>query len=319
MANIVITEKCNLNCSYCFANDIVNKEIKEISQEDFIKAIEFIKGEKKDCTVGIIGGEPLLHPNFDGLMEILCQDDNITNVHIFTNGILIDKYIDQLQDSKFSFLINVNNPEVIGKTNYERIRKNIALLKTAFNKSDRITLGLNIYGIDLDYSYYLNLIDEFGFKHARISIVVEKNNVNALSRFQKYNQTVFNLIKELWKRKILFRFDCNYPPNCAWDKTQQLKIELIQQNLESWGVNLDRACCKPVIDILPDLYAIRCFGLSKSSRVRIKDFSTITQLYDYYVQEFDSKVFESCPYELCQTCDQFLNKKCHAGCLSNRF
>lgn len=38
MANIMMTDACNLNCPYCFANEFVNKNKNEITEEAFDKA-----------------------------------------------------------------------------------------------------------------------------------------------------------------------------------------------------------------------------------------------------------------------------------------
>lgn len=41
MASIVLTDKCNLKCSYCFANEFTNKNFNEITIENFKKAVDF--------------------------------------------------------------------------------------------------------------------------------------------------------------------------------------------------------------------------------------------------------------------------------------
>lgn len=42
MANIMMTDVCNLRCPYCFANEFVNKDTNEISEENFNRAVDFI-------------------------------------------------------------------------------------------------------------------------------------------------------------------------------------------------------------------------------------------------------------------------------------
>ena len=62
MANIMLTDSCNLRCPYCFANEFVGGGKNEISEEAFEKAARFILGDGKQSFVGLIGGEPLTHP-----------------------------------------------------------------------------------------------------------------------------------------------------------------------------------------------------------------------------------------------------------------
>ena len=61
MANIMINEICNLRCPYCFADEFVNKNPKEMSMEDFDTALNFALSSGYDERIGLIGGEPTLH------------------------------------------------------------------------------------------------------------------------------------------------------------------------------------------------------------------------------------------------------------------
>jgi len=82
--NILLTNSCNRGCKYCFAIERISHqtpdaspprpphEAREISTENFMKAIRFAKksGQK---VVGILGGEPSLHTHFTDLLQ-LCWD-----------------------------------------------------------------------------------------------------------------------------------------------------------------------------------------------------------------------------------------------------
>ncbi|MCL2227567.1 MAG: radical SAM protein, partial [Oscillospiraceae bacterium] len=65
MANIMVTEACNLRCPYCFAEEFVNHSPKEMSVEDFRIALNFALSDPDDKQVGIIGGEPLLYSHIE--------------------------------------------------------------------------------------------------------------------------------------------------------------------------------------------------------------------------------------------------------------
>ena len=71
MANIMMTDVCNLRCPYCFANEFVNKDRNEISEEAFDKAVDFIVGDGSHSSVGLIGGEPTIHSNFEYLVTFM--------------------------------------------------------------------------------------------------------------------------------------------------------------------------------------------------------------------------------------------------------
>lgn len=82
---IEITNRCNLNCSFCSKS---NREKKDITVSQF----ETIINKVKDYTNYIylhIKGEPLLHPNLEEILNI-CSKNSI-KVNITTNGININK------------------------------------------------------------------------------------------------------------------------------------------------------------------------------------------------------------------------------------
>lgn len=103
---ISLTENCNLRCKYCFVNKIVNDK-KNISEQLFIEAINYLIDNNVQPRVQYFGGEPLLR------MELIClghkmlekakQDARIQgfNEEIVTNGTL-------LTEDKIEFFINNN-------------------------------------------------------------------------------------------------------------------------------------------------------------------------------------------------------------------
>ena len=138
MPNIMLTYGCNLKCTYCFANEFVNKKSSYISEENFQKAIDFLTRE--DVTrIGIIGGEPTLHSQFKNFLEYLINNRRVGEATIYTNGILLDRFINQVISPKFRLLVNCNSPKEIGNEQYEKLRNN---LNTLINEHYMSTLYL---------------------------------------------------------------------------------------------------------------------------------------------------------------------------------
>ena len=119
VANLMITKRCNLQCTYCFANEFVNKKNTDISLENFEKALDFIATDGSG-RVGLIGGEPLIHDKFKDIMEKLIYDNRFERIVIYTNGLLIDKYINQF-DEKESILSGITPDDTNPQINFERI------------------------------------------------------------------------------------------------------------------------------------------------------------------------------------------------------
>ena len=158
MPNIMLTYNCNLNCPYCFANELVKSSNANITLENYVLALDFIR-KTIGNTLGLIGGEPLLHPEFSQMLEIACSASEISKVVVFTNGILLDRYADIFKSTKTHVLINCNSPEDIGVNNFNMLRSNIRYLSKDKGIRERLRLGVNLYSTTKDYSYIFELLD----------------------------------------------------------------------------------------------------------------------------------------------------------------
>lgn len=187
MPNIMLTYLCNLKCPYCFANEFVNRESNRISIENFAKAIDFLtKGGP--TRVGLIGGEPTLHPELKAILEMLIGNRHITEATLYTNGLLVDRYINQLVTPKFRLLVNCNSPKDIGEQNFEKLWNNLDMLVNHYYMRDRINLGVNLYNDKFDYSYIVDLLKMCGLHRVRISLTVPDfgvcGNIDAIDFFK---------------------------------------------------------------------------------------------------------------------------------------
>jgi len=322
MANIAITEICNLSCPYCFANEFVNKKGIEITIGDFQKALTFsLSSKQSKGHLGIIGGEPTIHSKFNEILSLLLHDNRVREATIFTNGIRLDQSFDLISDDKFALLINLNSPKITGESHYSKIINNLDVLINEYNKK-HITMGINIYKTDQNIDYFIKTLNKFKLKSARLSITVENtiDKGTAFSRLISFKDIVYQLYVRLSYLGIQVIFDCNKLPNCAWSETEKKKITLFQANNhnERQGINLKYDLCNPVIDILPDLKAIRCFGLSKHSKVNISDFTNLDELTEYYTKNFDKPLSEIASTYECIKCNMFIDHQCYGGCLLNK-
>ena len=327
MPNIVLTYKCNLKCPYCFANEFVNKEDKFITLDNFQKALEFIK-RNNTMHLGLIGGEPLLHPEFSKILKIIKNDNKIKKCIIYTNGLLIKNYIDIIKNDKFCLLINCNSPEDIGEKNYNTILENINIcIKNKKNYIEKVVPGINIYKKNYDYSFIINILKKYKFKQLRISITVPNSKdckkETSLKSFNDNKKMVLDLIKEAEKINVLPFFDCNNLPVCLLTEEEIKYFEQLKNKYKN-DINknkvifnlLSKSMCKPVIDILPDLNVIRCFGTSNISKADIKKFDNIRNIEKYYTNKLDALGINIPTYNECNKCSEFHESKCLSGCLS---
>ena len=326
MANIMMTDACNLHCPYCFANEFVNKDKNEISEEAFNKAVDFIVNDGSHSSVGLIGGEPTVHSRFDYFMRKLLVDERVKGVMVYTNGILMDHFWNVLCHPKTHLLINCNPPEDIGEKQYMRLCDNLKILIEEKLCKERVTLGINMYQNDFEYQYILDLLEKFQFHHVRISITVpnldKKRNTDVHSYFITMKQRMFEFFHELLKCEIIPNFDCNKIPSCLitendLDQFKQylnnpfIKGHIVQSNIISNEVH-----CMPVIDIRQDLTAVRCFGLSAWTKERIEDYAGIKELENYYLRTVDAFAYNTVYGQECTDCHLRKVMKCSGGCLA---
>ena len=67
MPNISLSSRCNLHCPYCFAHETMGAGSGDITLENFDAALEFLT-RTGPVNIGLIGGEPTLHPHFDEIV-----------------------------------------------------------------------------------------------------------------------------------------------------------------------------------------------------------------------------------------------------------
>lgn len=326
MANIMMTDVCNLHCPYCFANEFVNKERNEISDEAFQKAVDFILGDASHSSVGLIGGEPTTHAHFDALMRKLLLDNRAKAVVVYTNGILIDRFWDVICHPKTHLLINCNPPQDIGEKNFQKLSDNLHILINQKLCKDRVTLGINMYRPDFEYDYLLRLLKEFSFNHVRVSITVpnleDDRNMDARVYFEEMKPRMFEFFHALFKHNIIPNFDCNKIPSCLIKEKEleafrpYLQNSFIAQHIGKSNVASTEVHCNPVIDIRQDLTAVRCFGLSSCTKQNIENFTGIHELQNYYLREIDAYAYNTVYNHKCVDCHLRQVMKCSGGCLA---
>ena len=314
MPNIVLTNKCNLNCSYCFAKELTNQKEQSFSVENFVKAVNFIKSDNNP-KIGIVGGEPTIHSDFSKFIEILNNDNEIRNCVIYTNGIELYKYIGILQPAKFGLLINCNSPSDIGYL-YNKLENSLKLLSKS-NKKE-FSLGINIYSNTMDYSYIFNLLKIVNQHQLRFSISIsnkEKQNSNdILDLLEQYNPIILNFYNDCIKNEIVPYLDCAGIPICIMNdelKKAQLKIGELQKKYKFYH-NILGTPCSLQVDILPDLTAIRsiCYPNYKE-KFLISDFKSVSSLTKFFYNSIDvyhnllfiSEKCNECKYRLFGLCN----------------
>lgn len=105
LANIDLTNRCNMNCPICFAVANQAGYVFEPDYDTVVKMLETLRNEKPiKCTaVQFAGGEPTVYPRFVDVIK-KAKEMNFAQVQVATNGLRFAKEYDFLRDSALAGL-----------------------------------------------------------------------------------------------------------------------------------------------------------------------------------------------------------------------
>ena len=316
MPNIAIVNYCNLKCPYCFADDMIQDKSVSISIDDYCKMLEFISRTPHN-HVGIIGGEPTLHPDFEEILKETnkyCREVN-TGATLFTNGIELDKWV-PLIGERIGLLINCNSPELQPTEMFAKQKETLDHLYELSWFDDgkggcKANCGCNIHLNLKDYSFIWDIVDRYKLSHIRTSVV---SPAACYEKWRKDQEGYYNAIKPIFiqfakdaiKHHCRLNMDCGHIPMCYFNREEKQLLESICDNLyQEW--------CNPVIDITPDWKATACFG--SYDPIDIRDFNDIMELERYLLLKKNYARAQANCTGKCTTCKQHELLKCQGGCL----
>ncbi len=98
---LAVTDRCNLRCQYCMPAhgiDIVDR--KELLTFKEMYRITRVLSELGVNKVRLTGGEPFVRRDFISFLEMLNFNDLLDEINITTNGALISKHINKIEQLK---------------------------------------------------------------------------------------------------------------------------------------------------------------------------------------------------------------------------
>ena len=145
IVTLEITNSCNLQCKHCCQNAELSKGKLDVSYDSlkaYVDKILILQPE----TIALTGGEPLLRPDFEKLVEYI-REKYSKKLILMTNGTLVTKaksqFISQHFDSVEISLDGVDEEtcsKVRGKGVYDHVIKAIKLLQKA--GMNKITISM---------------------------------------------------------------------------------------------------------------------------------------------------------------------------------
>lgn len=306
--NLILTNRCNKNCTSCFAKGF--KSLDKIDMDiSFIESLPKIINTNPD--IGLLGGEPTQHPKFFEILDILYSKNYIPI--IFSNFNFdfeatknFIKYIYKYDYIKFMVNLTYDNVNVIPNN----VINNIKILNTQISNKQTggqhisISYTLNNYKNN-NIQYIKELYEKLNHNYRlRLSLALPADNNNEINYKcyignKKLGKDIIDILQFCKTNNIDNVFDCSVYP-CMFDDIQ--KFEYLCNNY-SYKCNLTQ-----VYDIFPDNTVSNCFPLRLETKVPYsEDFKN--NVNNKYIELLKQTIVEDCLY-----CEYFKSKLCLGPC-----
>lgn len=166
---LFLTNRCNLNCSYCSMKQHRMQKIKDINIEtvnNFLKSIENLDR----CEVSFFGGEPLLHKDFKKIFSLFNEKHILT---VLTNGTISFK--NKFTHKNFDIQITYHSSQMNEQLDNLFIKNLFYLKENDFN-----------FGVSFTFK------DEKSFKMYNILKNDFKDNLYQIYIDGKYSKKILN-------------------------------------------------------------------------------------------------------------------------------
>lgn len=307
MANIIFTNKCNIQCPFCFAKE--NNTKSSISQDFSILKSWEISSFITNKIFRFCGGEPTANPEIINVIEKLLEHGY--EIFIMTNGIWPEKFssfissLDSKYITKIGYLFNILDPTFYRKNEFSIIKNTLSIVNPL-----KSTLGFTIYDRKFNFDYLIDLSVKYNIRNIRWSVAapnISGNNKSIESYYKEISSRLYEVFDYCLKNRIRIHSDCNYIQPCYWEK------EKITDLLIRASGNISFSCSQgSPVDIDANGNAWRCFGLYSVLSAKIHNFNNELELEKYFTRRV--QLLDNIPaYEECKECI-YWHSGCDGGC-----
>ena len=310
MLSISIISACNNNCDYCFQKDSYHTLNAMLSYDE---VMDIAKWGNKSQTIGILGGEPTLHPD----CIRICQDVSKQNrVCMLTNLLCDTKILEELLlTTRMGWLINTTTRDSL-KPLFE---ENAIFLNKVSELNDcKFTFGITLTGnFEQDVKFIDNLI-RIGKKYPymvgwyRIAFATPCHD--KIYKLKSYNKSILYFYKKSKKDtpEIPYMFDC-LVNSCYMSDETFLKIIK-----DTRMYNYNNSCCyEPRVDVLVDKTVNYCSScpdwlFEKKYYTDFQDWEECSAYFLKAIKQFNKKHSEF----YCKKTKFCTNKSCSGICVA---
>lgn len=310
--NLVLARACTNSCPYCFESGEREKgKAGLMSMENVMKLAVWAR-QAQLPYLSLLGGEPFLHPELPAIVTLFRKTSPGTGLRILTGGIFKNRLLENLNPDDAGIIFNVNEPrDYRNPKHFDKVINNI---ETAIRRGFRVILGFNVWRPDFNSKFMPELAHRLGRTNFRWTIANPQrdfpSSVVSPEQFRETADRCFQMLQEAARLKIEALLDCPLPM-CFFTDEQSAWISQYHN-----GTASRMGACEPVMDVTPELEAVRCFALSDTQRVKVTDFVTEQEMSDWFRLNTDYQLLNTGIFPHCVDCPHFKDGRCFGGCLA---
>ena len=309
--------RCNLDCSYCYANDLITVFKEDMTLEQFKKLLDTLNPGNAVKRVSFIGGEPAIFPGLNQFIE----ESKKRNLDFYfaTNGIVEPGAFKAILKHRnlISVTVHIEKDDFYSKDKKEKLLANV---KSLGEKNINTIIRYNLLEpSNRDWNFlskYMDLLPGFTFSFA-IVFPSQSGHVNyvQLKNLKDFSPKIISLITFLKEEKTHKNFKVvfskPYPP-CIFSEEE---LKFILKNTEYKNVcEIDKNHYTNNICINPDLTYFPCMALThrKYRGEKILLFEEL-KIVNKSIAGF---LVKKPLMKECEDCRLFLLGVCQAACYS---
>lgn len=168
-----ITKRCNLRCRHCFTGECLNLDLSFEKISKVLREFEAIQG----LRVLVTGGEPLLHPEFERINQML--PEFALRKILFTNGLnLTEEWLKKLNFHEIQISLDgmkTGHESLRGRGTFE---KTLSSVKKALSHGFDVSIATVIHRKNLnEFEELKKLIDSLGVRDWTVDALTLTGNL----------------------------------------------------------------------------------------------------------------------------------------------
>lgn len=304
LIQVNLTYRCNRNCNYCYAKNLIEDYDKDMSVDDFKSLLNWL--EKNNIkSLNLTGGEPTWHPHIGEILDL--AKGKKFYVTVFSNGLFPEAFLEHI-DKSDAFLINYNHKDTYASKEYENLHKNLEYLK---QKNKPTTLAFNITDEIESCDYVINAAKKYGVEKVNMDFVIPnslKNNYHIRSReFNKKKGLIRRFLKKFKENNIKVKITRPLPLCIFKDEKKEYPRSIASLCSVGYGI----------VAVNPDLTIFPCLALFFKGP-KITEFNSFQEIKSFYQKAVSDVKWKHYTYPECKSCIYFIRKQCQGSCLCQK-